>query len=79
MPNEMAAKTLFSKKLQSCIAAPKISKAASIFEISGTAAGPYLRGDGPVPDAKGLSLLLKKTGVDLNWLLNDADETPESE
>jgi hypothetical protein len=71
-------KTLLSKKLQSVLLDKKRAEKSAILGVSGESARSYLAGD-TVPDARCLARLACRTGVDLNWLLNEEDKTPESE
>jgi len=77
-PKGSEPKSLFGKKLRSLQGDRKNSDFEEILSVSHSAYANYLSGE-RVPDARALCSLQQETGVDLNWLLNDQDKTPETE
>ena len=68
--------SLFGKKLRILQGDNKNSEIQDILGVSRSAYASYLAGE-RVPDAKTLANLAAETGVDLNWLLDDAQGIPE--
>jgi transcriptional regulator with XRE-family HTH domain len=71
------AKALMGKKLRCIQGARKNSEMQSILKIKSASYLRYLSGES-VPDARALARLADETGVDLNWLLDDSRDIPES-
>lgn len=70
-------KTLFGKKLGVLLDGKKRAEKSAIMGVSGESVRSYLAGE-TVPDVRALTLLAEKTGVDLNWLLDDSADIPEN-
>ena len=65
--------TVLAKKLQAVCGSKKYSEISSLFGVSGVAVSRYLTGK-KVPVAAALAHFHRETHVDLNWLLDDADD-----
>jgi transcriptional regulator with XRE-family HTH domain len=70
--------SIFGKKLRKLQGDKKNIEIQEIMGIGSSAYLTYLSGE-RFPDARSLQSLHKKTNVDLNWLLNDDDKTPDNE
>ncbi len=66
-------KTVLAKKLQATCGPGNYADFSILFGVSSVAVSRYLTGSN-IPVVGALASLHVATGVDLNWLLNDADD-----
>jgi len=73
---DLTPNTILAKKLQSLLGTSDFTSIGEKMSVGRDAAKKYLVGE-RTPDSIVFNSLVEQTGVDLNWLLNDKDSTPE--